>query len=191
MALERVWEFLPSVRSFCLLRNQVGILNWAGFCMMVTIRSSSSELSSPALISVRVVTGRQAGKGDKGTSHAPSLMVPRNPHTVLIFACAVPRSLARTNPVLGNASTYRLLRSTSAFLQTKLEYRRPIPLISVKANMIFPPPLTLVLRRRRMCCCAKVIYSRSRGGEIDQLMSFAIHRSLHAHCCPLIPRSPP
>jgi hypothetical protein len=24
-------------------------LNWAGFCMMVTIRSSSSELSSPAL----------------------------------------------------------------------------------------------------------------------------------------------
>lgn len=49
-------------------------------------------------------------------------------------------------------TTHRLLRSTSAFLQTKLAYRRPTPLISVKANMIFPPPLTLVLSRRKMCC---------------------------------------
>jgi hypothetical protein len=30
-------------------RRDERILNWAGFCMMVTIRSSSSELSSPAL----------------------------------------------------------------------------------------------------------------------------------------------
>jgi hypothetical protein len=46
----------------------------------------------------------------------------------------------------------RLFMSTSAFLQTKLEYRRPTPLISVKAYMIFLLPSTLVLRRRKMCC---------------------------------------
>ena len=38
----------------------------------------------------------------------------------------------------------------SAFLQTKLEYRRPTPLILVKAYMTFCFPSTLVLRRRRM-----------------------------------------
>lgn len=47
--LESIWEFLPSTISFCLFRNQVGILNWVGFCMIVMRRSSSSELSSPAL----------------------------------------------------------------------------------------------------------------------------------------------
>lgn len=34
---------------------------------------------------------------------------------------------------------------------TMLEYRRPTPLILVKANMIFSFPSTFVLRRRRMC----------------------------------------
>lgn len=33
------------------------------------------------------------------------------------------------------AETYRFLRSTSAFLQTMLAYRRPTPLISVKAYL--------------------------------------------------------
>jgi len=47
--------------------------------------------------------------------------------------------------------THRLLRSTSAFLQTMLAYRRPTPLISVKAYMILRFPSTLVLSRRRMC----------------------------------------
>ena len=37
---------------------------------------------------------------------------------------------------------YRLLRSTSAFLQTKLEYRRPTPLILVMAYMTFSLPST-------------------------------------------------
>lgn len=45
---------------------------------------------------------------------------------------------------------HRLFRSTSAFLQTRLEYRRPTPLILVSAYMIFCLPSTLVLRRRRM-----------------------------------------
>ena len=45
---------------------------------------------------------------------------------------------------------YRLFRSISAFLQTKLEYRRPTPLILVKAYMTFCLPSTLVLRRRKM-----------------------------------------
>lgn len=45
----------------------------------------------------------------------------------------------------------RLFMSTSAFLQTKFAYRRPTPLISVKAYMIFLLPSTLVLRRRKMC----------------------------------------
>lgn len=46
--------------------------------------------------------------------------------------------------------SYRLFRSTSAFLQTKLEYRRPTPLILVKAYITFCFPSTLVLRRRRI-----------------------------------------
>ena len=47
-------------------------------------------------------------------------------------------------------NSYRLLRSTSAFLQTKFEYRRPTPLILVKAYMTFCLPSTLVLSNRRM-----------------------------------------
>lgn len=55
------------------------------------------------------------------------------------------------NTQVGNKNrTYRLVKSTSAFLQTKFEYRRPTPLISVKATMIFCLPSTLVLSRRRM-----------------------------------------
>src|SRR5689334_16775138 len=48
--LARIWLSLPSTISRCLLRNHVGILYWVGFCMMVTMRSSSSEVSSPALL---------------------------------------------------------------------------------------------------------------------------------------------
>ena len=44
-----------------------------------------------------------------------------------------------------------LLRSTSAFLQQMLEKRRPIPLMAVRAYMIFCLPSTLVLSTRRMC----------------------------------------
>jgi len=162
MALERVWESLPSSKSFCLFRNQVGILNWAGFCMMVTIRSSSSELSSPALISACVHRSRRstAGMDSKAIGYA---------RIVQQVTLSLPIHLSRcvTDPFVHHArpdpcnfrTTHRLLRSTSAFLQTKLAYRRPIPLISVKANMIFPPPLTLVLRRRRMCCWISICYT--------------------------------
>jgi len=45
---------------------------------------------------------------------------------------------------------YRLFRSTSAFLQTRLEYRRPTPLILVKAYITFCLPSTLVFRRRKI-----------------------------------------
>lgn len=47
--LDKSWPYFPSMISFCLFMNQLGILNWVGFWMMVTIRSSSSGLSSPAL----------------------------------------------------------------------------------------------------------------------------------------------
>jgi hypothetical protein len=67
-------------------------VHWRGFWMMVTIRSSSSEVRSPA----------------------------------------------------------RLVRSTSAFLQTKLEYRRPTPVILVKAYMTFCFPSTFVFNKRMM-----------------------------------------
>lgn len=43
------WEYFPSLISFCLFKNQSGILYWRGFCMIVTTRSSSSFDSSPAL----------------------------------------------------------------------------------------------------------------------------------------------
>jgi hypothetical protein len=55
----------------------------------------------------------------------------------------------------GNGSiklrTDLLFISMSAFLQTMLENRRPIPLMEVMANMIFCLPSTLVFSRRRMC----------------------------------------
>jgi len=48
-AFDRICEFFPSTISFCLLRNHVGILNWVGFWIMVTILSNSSGFKSPAL----------------------------------------------------------------------------------------------------------------------------------------------
>ena len=46
---------------------------------------------------------------------------------------------------------YLLFMSTSAFLQTILAKRRPIPLMEVRANIIFCFPSTLVFSTRRMC----------------------------------------
>lgn len=51
---------IPSTHR-CLLTNHCGILNWPGFCMMVTIRSSSSGLSSPALLSTEAAQGKAWG----------------------------------------------------------------------------------------------------------------------------------
>jgi hypothetical protein len=48
-------------------------------------------------------------------------------------------------------SPHRLRMSTSAFLQTRLEKRRPIPRMAVMAYMTFCLPSTLVLSTRRMC----------------------------------------
>jgi hypothetical protein len=73
---------------------------------MVTMRSSSSEVSSPAL-------------------HYHVNLVPME------------HDMDRDFP-------YRLLRSTSAFLQTRLEYLRPTPLIFVKAYMTFCFPSSYV-----------------------------------------------
>lgn len=101
--------------SRCRLRNHAGILYCVGFWMMVTIRSSSSEVSSPALYTRK---------------------------NTIRHVC-FPK-IAR------NWDSYRLFRSTSAFLQTKLEYRRPTPLILVRAYMTFCLPSTLVLRRRKI-----------------------------------------
>lgn len=42
----------------------------------------------------------------------------------------------------GECCMYRLLRSTSAFLHTRLEYRRPTPLILVRAYITFSLPST-------------------------------------------------
>jgi len=44
-----------------------------------------------------------------------------------------------------------LLRSTSAFFNTMLENRLPIPLMAVIANMTLRLPSILVLRIRKMC----------------------------------------
>ena len=46
---------------------------------------------------------------------------------------------------------YRLRMSTSAFLQTMLANRRPMPLMAVMAYMTFCLPSTLVFSTRRMC----------------------------------------
>lgn len=52
--LARQWEYLPSLISFCLLRNQVGILYCLGWFMMVVNLSTSSFESSPALFEVSI-----------------------------------------------------------------------------------------------------------------------------------------
>lgn len=46
---------------------------------------------------------------------------------------------------------YRLLMSTSAFLQTRFANRRPTPLIEVRANIIFCLPSTFVFSTRKIC----------------------------------------
>ena len=51
----------------------------------------------------------------------------------------------------GNQYKNLLFMSTSAFLQTMLAKRRPIPLMEVRANMIFCLPSTFVFCTRRMC----------------------------------------
>ena len=48
--LARTWLYFPSFTSFCLFKNQSGILYRCGFCIMVIIRSTLSSVSSPALL---------------------------------------------------------------------------------------------------------------------------------------------
>lgn len=48
-------------------------------------------------------------------------------------------------------SPARLFKSTSAFFNTMLEKRLPIPLMAVMANITLRLPSMLVLRIRRMC----------------------------------------
>jgi len=45
----RTCEYLPSLLSFFRFSIQSGTLNWRGFCTMVTRRSTSSAVNSPAL----------------------------------------------------------------------------------------------------------------------------------------------
>jgi hypothetical protein len=70
--------------------------------------------------------------------------------------------------------SYRLLRSTSAFLQTKLEYRRPTPLILVKAYMTFCLP---ALVRVGLVEVAELKRTIDVGVEKTQLSS-------NQHSCP-------
>ena len=46
--LETTWVYLPSLWSFWLLRNQVGMLNCRGCAMISLMASSSSSVISPA-----------------------------------------------------------------------------------------------------------------------------------------------
>jgi hypothetical protein len=70
---------------------------------------------------------------------------------------------------------YRLLRSTSAFLQTKLEYRRPTPLILVIAYMTFCFPVYVVSAERvaQLRCLTIDV-----GVEETKLNSTVSHRIL-------------
>lgn len=52
---------------------------------------------------------------------------------------------------LPEALPHLLRMSTSAFLQTRLEKRRPIPRMAVMAYITFCLPSTLVFSTRRMC----------------------------------------
>ena len=54
-----MFVFLPSLISFCLLRNQSGILYWRGFDMIVIIFSTSSSLNSPARLSKSISAYKQ------------------------------------------------------------------------------------------------------------------------------------
>ena len=68
----------------------------------------------------------------------------------------------------------RFFMSTSAFLQQMLAKRRPIPLMEVRAYMIFSLPSTLVFSRRRMCwnsmpTSREPILATKGRKEIDQL----------------------
>ncbi len=64
--------------------------------------------------------------------------------------------------------SYLLFKSTSAFFTTILENRLPIPLMAVKAYIIFLFPSTLVLEIRRMCWKPLSGTKRDCGSKYEQ-----------------------
>ena len=89
-----------------------------------------------------------------------------------------------------------MFKSTSAFLQTMFEYRRPTPLISVKAYMILRFPSTFVFNKRRMCwncwCCSgstsDISISPGTIGQILNQFSCFLYAS-HNVCTHLVVNS--
>jgi len=77
--------------------------------------------------------------------------------------------------------THRLRMSTSAFLQTMLANRRPIPLMAVMAYMTFCLPSTLVFSTRRMCWNSSPATRDCAAG--DQILSARERRQRSHYVC--------
>eukprot|EP00962_Isochrysis_galbana_P023654 scaffold7153_cov115-Isochrysis_galbana.AAC.6 len=98
---------------------------------MVTSRSTSSAVSSPAL-------SQQGSRDSQHRAHSRTRSADESTTEV------VQRGRA-------GATAHRLERSTSAFLQQMFEKRRPTPLMEVRANITLTLPSRLVLSTRKMC----------------------------------------
>lgn len=125
--LEEVsWLNLPSTQSFCLLRNQSGILYCLGLAIIVIIFSTYNQKVQNM---IKVVSERALN-----VSHVQA-------YITSVFQLT---SSSEHSPA-------RLSKSTSAFLRTILAYLRPTPLIAVMANITFLFPSMFVPKIRRIC----------------------------------------
>ncbi len=75
------WLYFPVLKSFCLFKNQSGILNWRGFWMIATSFSISSAESSPALL----LTSISAFLQIRSVNRRPRPLIFVKPKTTFLF----------------------------------------------------------------------------------------------------------
>lgn len=151
------WLYFPSLTSFCLLRNQSGILYWRGFCMMVTTRSTWRHKDDPHQLFRRSRSSLQWNVcllvGHSNTGNNPHLLLSQLSSPFVEINVGLPQD----NMGVTSADTLRReARSTfKATSQGKAQGAAlgaaPPTLMAVMANAIFLLPSMFVLRTRRMC----------------------------------------
>ena len=140
-AMFHTCEYLPSLISFCLLRNQSGILYWRGFCIMVITRSTC-RYKQKVVANIRRQWNVEwemsftfcinQSKREEISNEANDV---QDSKQTCLFSCITKvesvfynfRSIKYHITSSSVSSPARLFISTSAFLHTRLAYLRPTP----------------------------------------------------------------
>lgn len=118
-AISHTCEYLPSLISFCLLRNQSGILYWRGFCIIVITRSTC-QYKTKIWVNIDGLVCSMRSKFN--------IMYLNYCIVNFVFYCKYNfRSMKYHITSSSVSSPARLFISTSAFLHTRLAYLRPTP----------------------------------------------------------------